>query len=84
VESSIVVVVSAACLSKGPRNGGCKSRQGLLLGEVLRRHYPSSLLSDRQLVRVHSDISLQMVSDPVSILSLAALLILNTVTDDSQ
>jgi len=78
-----VVAVSEACLSKGPRNDGCKSRQGLLLVEVLRRHYPSSLLSDRQLVCVHSDISLPLVSDPVWILSLAALLMLNTVNDDS-
>jgi hypothetical protein len=44
-EWSIVVVVSGVCLSKGPRNGGCTSRLGLLLVEVLHRRYPSSLLS---------------------------------------
>jgi hypothetical protein len=70
-----VVVVSGACLSKGPRSGGCMSRRGLLLVGVLHRHYPSSLLSVRQLGHYRDQFSLPLVSDLVSILSLAALLI---------
>jgi hypothetical protein len=70
-----VVVVSGGCRSKGPRTGGCKNRRGLLLVEVLHLHYPSSLLSVRQLGHYRDQFSLRLVSDPVSILSLAALLI---------
>jgi hypothetical protein len=70
-----MVVVSEGCLSKGPRNGGCKSLRGLLLEEVPHRHYPSSLLSIRQLGHHRDHSSLQVVSDLVLILSLAALLL---------
>jgi hypothetical protein len=70
-----VVVIYGAYRSKGPRNGGCTSRRGLLLVEVLHRHYPSSLLSVRQLGHYRDQFSLQLVSDLVLILSLAALLI---------
>jgi hypothetical protein len=70
-----VVVVYGVCRSKGPRNGGCTSRPGLLLVEVPHRHYPSSLLSVRQLGHYRDQFSLPLVSDLVLILSLAALLI---------
>jgi hypothetical protein len=70
-----VVVIYEAYRSKGPRNGGCTSRLGLLLVEVLHLHYPSSLLSVCQLGHYRDQFSLPLVSDLVSILSLAALLI---------
>jgi hypothetical protein len=72
------------CLSKGLRNGGCKSRPELLLEEVLRQHCPSSLLSIGSASPTSDHHSSPLASDLASVLSLAACLLSDKASIISQ